>query len=62
MRHHSFIISVKVSVGGYCKHDEQCQGSNHSGVCELQKCVCRAGYVLSNLECHEGKHNMLLKL
>eukprot|EP00105_Crassostrea_gigas_P028131 XP_011449683.1 PREDICTED: uncharacterized protein LOC105343881 isoform X1 [Crassostrea gigas] len=45
---------IKVSVGGYCKHDEQCQGSNHSGVCELQKCVCRAGYVLSNLECHEG--------
>nr|XP_034330406.1 uncharacterized protein LOC105322814 isoform X7 [Crassostrea gigas] len=44
----------KVPVGGYCKVDEQCQGSNHSGVCQLGKCVCRDGYLLYNLECHEG--------
>nr|XP_034330405.1 uncharacterized protein LOC105322814 isoform X6 [Crassostrea gigas] len=46
---------VKVPVGGYCKVDEQCQGSNHSGVCQLGKCVCRDGYLLYNLECHEGQ-------
>lgn len=45
---------VKVPVGGYCKIDEQCHGSNHSGVCQLGKCVCTDGYVLYNLECHEG--------
>lgn len=53
------IILVKVPVGGICKVDEQCQGSEHSGVCQLGKCVCRDGYVLYNLECHEGKLEML---
>lgn len=57
-----FIILVKVPVGGYCKVDEQCQGSENSGVCQLGKCVCRDGYVLYNLECHEGtKLEMLFK-
>lgn len=57
----SLIILVKVPVGGYCKVDEQCHGSNHSGVCQLGKCVCKDGYVLYNLECHEGKLEMLFK-
>lgn len=46
---------VKVPIGGYCKQDEQCHGSEKSGVCKLERCVCRAGYVLFNLECYEGK-------
>ncbi|XP_065925664.1 uncharacterized protein [Magallana gigas] len=45
---------VKFPVGVYCKVDEQCHGSNHSGVCQLGKCVCKDGYVLYNLECHKG--------
>lgn len=57
----SLIILVKVPVGGYCKVDEQCHGNNHSGVCQLGKCVCKDGYVLYNLECHEGKLEMLFK-
>lgn len=45
--------AVNVPFGGYCKLDKQCQGGKHSVVCELGRCVCRAGYVFSNLECHE---------
>lgn len=55
------IILVKVPVGGYCKVDEECHGTENSGVCKLEKCVCRTGYVLYNLKCHEGKLEMLFK-
>lgn len=55
------IKSVKVPVGGYCKQNEQCHGSNNSGVCENGRCVCRDGYVLFNLECHEGKLPIFFK-
>lgn len=44
---------VKVPVGGYCKQDDQCHGSENS-VCKHERCVCRDGYLLFNLECHEG--------
>lgn len=46
---------VKVPIGGYCKQNEQCHGSENSAVCKLGKCVCRVGYVLFNLECYKGK-------
>lgn len=46
---------VQVPIGGYCKQNKQCHGSENSGVCKLGKCVCRVGYVLFNLECHKGK-------
>lgn len=47
-----FVIE-KVPVGGYCKQNEQCEGSeNNSRECLQGRCVCKAGYVLSNLECH----------
>lgn len=45
--------AVNVPVGGYCKLNEQCQGSEHLVVCDHGRCVCRDGYLLSNLECHE---------
>lgn len=57
----SLIKLVKVPVGGYCKQDEQCHGSENSGVCKLGKCVCKAGYVLFNFECHGGKLNVIKK-
>lgn len=57
-----FINSAKAPVGGYCKNDEQCQGSEHSGVCKHDRCVCKTGHVLTNLECHEGKLRLLLKI
>lgn len=47
-------VQTKAPVGGYCKNDEQCQGSEHSGVCKHDRCVCKTGHVLTNLECHEG--------
>lgn len=50
--------AVNVPFGGYCKLDEQCQGSEHAVVCELGRCVCRPGYVLSHLECHEEETNV----
>lgn len=53
---------VKVPIGGYCKQDEQCHGSENLGVCEQHRCVCKTGYILSNFECHEGKLNMLFKI
>lgn len=57
------IKSVKVPVGGYCKQNEQCEGSeNNSRECLLGRCVCKAGYVISNLECHGGKLKMLYKI
>lgn len=46
---------VKVPIGGYCRQNEQCQESEISGVCEHRRCVCKAGYIQYNLECHEGK-------
>lgn len=57
----TLIKLVKVPVGGYCKQDEQCHGSENSAVCKLGECVCRAGYVLFNLKCYEGKLNMLFR-
>lgn len=57
-----FVIE-KVPVGGYCKQNEQCEGSeNNTRECLLGRCVCKAGYVLSNLECHGGKLKMLYKI
>lgn len=53
---------VKVPIGGYCTQDEQCHGSEKSGVCKLERCVCKTGYILSNFECHEGKLKMLSKI
>lgn len=50
---------VNVPVGGYCKLNEQCQGSEHLVVCDHGRCVCRDGYLLSNLECREGKLKIL---
>nr|XP_034330557.1 uncharacterized protein LOC105319457 [Crassostrea gigas] len=50
----NYCVPVKVSVGGYCTKNEQCHGSKNSGICDHGRCVCRDGYVLSNLECHEG--------
>uniref|UniRef100_A0A8W8IY64 EGF-like domain-containing protein n=1 Tax=Magallana gigas TaxID=29159 RepID=A0A8W8IY64_MAGGI len=47
-------VKIKVPVGGYCTKNEQCHGSKNSGVCNHGRCVCRDGYVLFNLECHEG--------
>lgn len=50
---------VNVPFGGQCKLNTQCQGSKHAVVCELGRCVCRPGYVSTNLECHKGKLKML---
>lgn len=55
------ISLVKVPVGGHCILDEQCQGGEHSAACELGRCVCRTGFVLINLECHEGELEILYK-
>lgn len=52
---------VTVPVGGHCRQNGQCQGSKNSGVCEHQRCACRSGYVLFNLECYEGKVEVILK-
>lgn len=57
----ALISLVKVPVGGHCILDEQCQGGEHSAVCELGRCVCRTGFVLINLECHEGELEILYK-
>nr|XP_034330396.1 uncharacterized protein LOC105343881 isoform X2 [Crassostrea gigas] len=46
--------TVNISVGGYCRQDEQCQRSEHSAVCKDERCVCKTGYILFNLKCHEG--------
>lgn len=50
--------AVNVPFGGYCELNEQCQGSEHAVVCKLGRCVCRPGYVLSRLECHEEENNV----
>lgn len=54
-----FIKLVNISVGGYCRLDEQCQRSEHSAVCKDERCVCKTGYILFNLGCHEGKNGIL---
>lgn len=54
-----FITLVNISVGGYCRLDEQCQRSEHSAVCKDDRCVCKTGYILFNLKCHEGKKEIL---
>lgn len=51
----------QIPFGGQCKMNTQCQGSKHAVVCELGRCVCRPGYVSTNLECHKGKLKMLFK-
>lgn len=56
-----FYFIVKVPVGGYCALNEQCQGNENSGVCDHGRCVCRAGYILFNLECYEGKLEMIFQ-
>lgn len=43
---------VNVPVGGYCLQHKQCQGS--SGECKHGRCVCKAGHILYELECHKG--------
>lgn len=58
----SFKKLVNISVGGYCRHDEQCQRSEHSAVCKDERCVCKTGYILFNLKCHEGKNEILCYL
>lgn len=45
--------AVNVPFGGQCKLNTQCQGSKDAVVCELGRCVCRPGYVSTNLECHK---------
>lgn len=50
---------VNISVGGNCRQDEQCQRSEHSAVCKDERCVCKTGYILFNLKCHEGKNEIL---
>lgn len=58
--YHALINSiVKGSVGWYCMQNEQCQGSENLKVCEHDRCVFKAFFL--NLECHDGKLEMIFK-
>nr|XP_022297305.1 uncharacterized protein LOC111106778 isoform X1 [Crassostrea virginica]XP_022297306.1 uncharacterized protein LOC111106778 isoform X1 [Crassostrea virginica]XP_022297307.1 uncharacterized protein LOC111106778 isoform X1 [Crassostrea virginica] len=43
-----------VVVGGACMYEEQCKGTEHSGVCLNRTCVCETGYISIHHKCHKG--------
>lgn len=47
-------IKETVPVGGFCSFNEQCTGSNDSGICEHRRCVCAKEYTLIDLACKKG--------
>lgn len=55
MMHWLYFI-VKALIGMFCMQNEQCQESKSSGESKHDRCVCKPGYILSNLACYEGKH------
>ena len=45
-----------VVVGGACIYNEQCKGTEHSGLCSHGTCACERGYIFINQHCHEGRN------
>lgn len=45
-----------VVVGGACIYNEQCKGTEHSGVCSHGTCACERGYIFIDQHCHEGRN------
>nr|XP_022296122.1 uncharacterized protein LOC111105921 isoform X3 [Crassostrea virginica] len=43
-----------VVVGGACMYEEQCKGTEHSGVCLNRTCVCETGYISIHQKCYKG--------
>lgn len=52
--HAIFIIPESIPVGGFCRHNNQCTGSEHAESCQNSKCRCSNGYILIDSECKRG--------
>nr|XP_034306692.1 uncharacterized protein LOC105345467 isoform X1 [Crassostrea gigas] len=50
-----------VPVGGFCSLDEQCTGSDNSGICGHGRCTCAKEFILIDLAC-EKDMNIRAKL
>lgn len=47
---------VRANIGGRCKSNLQCSGTEFADVCHHGVCVCRSGYIQIDRKCYQGKH------
>ena len=47
-------FSANVHVGDACSFQQQCNGTDHSGVCSNGFCQCQQGYLQKDETCYRG--------
>lgn len=50
-----FLQSVRVTIGGTCDFNLQCNGTEFATVCDHGSCSCSPGYIQISRKCYPGK-------